>query len=772
LAQKKINLVDSYQISLTDQYPLYEKLYPAKVTGLPGGLPESTLIELYELKSIQEMFEFIPSVGHLDANLDNALETNLDSIIKTDYIQSQDKDNQLLPFIQQNHQASVENFNIQLEYPQPNSQPTDYTISTKSGNEDSYLIDIYGQIKNNQLILSFYHRYYPDINQTRFERLVGSVAIDIENLNQQKMNPALLLSDWTATDTEGLLAAYRLNVNQVFLPLPAEILNQKTYISSYMLHEKEIKVVLLEKQQTNWLDLSLFAPPDPTFCYGLQEEGYSGTTGQAQKNLLEITADNGSYCVKTAVDFIEGKEEEFLQYMEFELTLKGSLEEEKNNYQADKYDPLIKQIIKTEGQQPINAYVCIRDNETKQCANSHRFVRLSDQSQTYRLPAKRLLLNKSQSFLEIESLPFEGLKQTVSIEKVSQEFYKPVSADSINFQPKYPQEKITLTDQLVLSFPQAVSVFSYSRNWLSESFDIRLQTCIKDQTNDRDIKYFGDNFTSLIKGCSGIYYAQPFSYKSSSPYLFIYDYWLGSGQQPWIVLSGANQQIINERLSLYQGYPYIEALRQFQDKELGDNLDKIKNEFQENPKFVNASRLLEPLSTDRDYIENMNFHIFQISYNDGTMAVKAFNVIELPADWYQLKIKPSDSDTQYVLPKQNLTFKQIIPSLWQVEINKDELKSDLTGKSLLRFNQGYDEQWGIYANWGQILTGKTAGKNYKCNGFANCFEIDWQQNQDRNSFYIFYWPELLYAAGWVCTLITSTGLVLIFLIKAKRKLKK
>jgi len=774
LAENKLNLVHSYPIFLTKQYPLYEKLYPVKGTGLPINLPDKSFIELYELRSTQPVFEFIPKVKHLDANLANALATDVDTMINTDYIQTKSNTNQLFPFIQQNHQATVQDSYINIRYPQLNIESADYFIDTTSTDNKSYLIDIYGEVVDEELNLSFYHRYYPDINDQKFERLIDSVSIPLADLEKELMKPVLLLSDWPMHNTDDLLETYRLSVNDVFLPIPADVFNQKTYISSYMLHDEEINVSLLQKKADFSSDLNIPTTTGPSLCYGVELPDYKANIEQINKKTIRITSQNGSYCLVVPFAFMSenGKDDTSKQYVEFELTMNGSIQEEDLVDDNNNKNTFIKEIIKDEILKPVNAYVCIKDKATNKCMNTHRFVRVSENDQTYRVPLAEFLSNNSELFIEIESLPLEQFKQTLLVKNFKQYFYETLSEDIIEFEPQYPQEKINLSKQLNLSFPQAVSNYSYFRNSQSESFDMPLLPCPEDDKHEKIIRSNNGAYFHNIKDCAGMYYAQHFRYKPNNPYLFVFEYWLGSGQLPRIIIGKSGHEYLNERVSLNQGYPDIPNFRQFQDKKLGDTLETVKKRFNTNVSFIDGSRLLKPQYAVITQEEDVAAHILQYTLNDGIMGIDSFNIMELPADWYQLKLTPIQTETQYTIPGKDLSFNKIFPSLWQVNITGDLTQQAYKGKSLLFFNEGYDQQWGIYENWWQMLFGKKVGKTYKCNGFANCFELDWQQNDFTGTFYVFYWPEVLYVVGWGATLSTIGIVILILFKKSRRKLKK
>ena len=98
-------------------------------------------------------------------------------------------------------------------------------------------------------------------------------------------------------------------------------------------------------------------------------------------------------------------------------------------------------------------------------------------------------------------------------------------------------------------------------------------------------------------------------------------------------------------------------------------------------------------------------------------------MIELPTDWYSLRLEPNNNDLTYYLPETSYSEKSILPSLWSVKF-EDILSSDVENKSsMLYFNEGYDKDWGLYDNLLSLILGNPISRSMRCDGYANCFEI-------------------------------------------------
>ena len=222
-------------------------------------------------------------------------------------------------------------------------------------------------------------------------------------------------------------------------------------------------------------------------------------------------------------------------------------------------------------------------------------------------------------------------------------------------------------------------------------------------------------------------------------------------------------QYKDEYLSLYQGYPDVNDFKKFQSPEWsGDpNIESKIN----NLSYQTAYTFIYPNQNIQDRKEK-NFTIHQDSENEAAYLIKSFSVIELPTAWKKLQITPENTELLFDKP-QILETKQLFPSLWKVEIDG----SNLTNNAMLFFNEGYDRQWLVSDSMTNALIGRNISVNHvRCDGFANCFELDKNQfNGGKKAIYVYYVPERLNFAGFLLT-----GLAIIvgwFVLVKKRTLK-
>lgn len=667
----EVKLAGNYSINLQGLYQQYKKLYPVNKTGLSVDLPVSSTIYLYEIVQPRPVFSLASSVLNIDPNLSNLLETQVKSTKDKIIIQDKEISSQLIPFMQQNYTISKDDQMFTLEYKNQNSSPLRYQINTTPSNIDSYLIDLYGNIKDQKLNLSFYHRYYPDINGQRFQQYLGSLSFPISESR--------------------IIDQYRLKLNDVFTSIPSILSSNDNYISSYIVHEKIIKAALLQKSGEEVLNFQSFSKTNPTSCYGPQLEGYEENT-QITNNSLVLQSKKGSICVESAMVFPD-KIENKPQFMEIELTLKSNLTDNT----------------------PMQGYVCVHEGAIPDCLNLHRHLRLFSDTKSYRLPLESYVTSQSGVKMQIGSIPQQNIDQTVEIEKITEHIYEPLQEQEISFEPVFPQETVNISGPLQISFPKAQSLYSYFHNPKTELFDLSQNPCRGDLSNKRTMKYSDDLLYNYMENCD-VFFAQKFNYAFGHSYLFAYEYLLESGQQPNILLGREGDNYLLEKASLYQGYPNLKG------------------------KLTYASRLMEPGAFSDTYSKDMSIHITQDTANTGILAVRSFDIVEYPASWYNLTLTPENTEKIYS-NFATVSYKQLLPSLWKVEINNTD------SKNLFIFNEGYDKQWGIYDNLLGLIFGKSLTKNVRCDGYANCFEIS------SPSFYVLYWPERLYFFGWFLTVL-------------------
>ncbi len=710
-----ITYLGNYPVSLSELYPDYRRLYPVNQTGYPNNLPSETSINLYQIDSTRPPISFASDSKNVDPQLDNLLETNLDFSVGA-VTQDNNSPAEIYPFSRQNHELTKNNDAITLTYENPNKTPLTYKINTTDSN-GPYMVDVYGSVVNNILNLDFYHRYYPDVNGNKFQQFIGTTQFRLPDPVGAPTDSAFIANNWIYNTTNQISPTYRIKLNDVFIPLPVDISENNTYISSYLLDESNIKVSLYEKNSDSFLTNNSLTITNPEECSGPR-----------------------SSCVSGPVVFPNNSNTD---HLEVEVQIKGSIQKEKS---TNNNDSLLKQVLKNEGSAPIHGYICIEQGSIPDCLNLHRNIRVFPNETSYLVPLETAISNQLPASVVVGSVPVENYQQSITVESIRQFYYSKLEDKTIDFNPSFPEQSVTISGPLNISFPRALSNYSFFYKPDFEFFNVSQDKCRGG--GDRTVVYMKDSLFNDAENCDS-YFFQNFQYAYQRPYIFTSDYFLGSGQYPFIVLGKNRDNLFLERMSLYQGYPKLFS-KQFQDLGSFDSYSQVKNRLS-NLQMMTASRLLDPTSITDTYSKNMNIHVFQTTENEGLMALRSFEMIDYPQSWSEMRLSANNVEKNYQsLPTEDVAYQKILPSLWKVNA-----KFSRPGDYLLIFNEGYDEQWRLSGNQ----------KPVKCDGYANCFVVRYDgKSSPQKEFYIFYTPEKLYFLGWVVTLLSLA----VFLTSRKR----
>lgn len=709
-----IQLLNTYTVPVQEILSSYKNLYPVSKTGFPDKTLAQSKIELYEVPDTAPVFGFLSSTRNIDPNIKNLFETEIDNLYGN--IQNTEKPAALYPFQQQNHKLQINDSSIVLKYDLSEKKASNYLIETSDTKNDSYLIDVYGRVEGGNLYLTFYHRYYPDINDSKFARNIGSLRLALPDKVNIAEGQSFFVDNFSQNPDQKILDNYRLRLNEIFVPIPSNLSNQDIYFYSFMSHEKAVKASLLEKTSNKTFNGFTFNESDPTACYGAKMPGYKGDMKVNNRSLL-IEAQNGTYCAKTALVLPEEPAEK-QYYIELDLQMKNNKQDKETTH----------------------AYICMHRGLLPECINTHRHIRIFNASTKYTIPINAMIANMLETNTEIGLVNPTNSKQSLFLENMMQNNYSVIKEEKLGFEPVYPQENIELTSGLQISVPKTLSYYSYLHHPQYEAFAYPQESCRAGKPSTRRLYYFEDTLVNSMEDCS-VYFAQEFQYAFQSPYIFAFEYWLGSGQQPLIVLGKKHEDYLTERIGLYQGYPNIANMKQYQ--------------------VVSSSRLIYPQYVKDQESQIATMHIFQDTANTGLLAIRGFNMMEYPKAWENLAFVPYGATAEYSASSGPIIYKQLLPSLWKVSFQN-------IGKQVLFFNEGYDKQWGLYDSiWG-LLFGKSLTRNNRCYGYANCFEIN---NTEKGSItlYVFYLPERLSAIGWLLSL--SSVLILAVLLR-KRSIDK
>ena len=86
----------------------------------------------------------------------------------------------------------------------------------------------------------------------------------------------------------------------------------------------------------------------------------------------------------------------------------------------------------------------------------------------------------------------------------------------------------------------------------------------------------------------------------------------------------------------------------------------------------------------------------------------------LPNRWYSMSIGEKKNIQEST--EASVQYSRILPSLWKIQMQ---------GNGVFKFNESYDEQWGVYANMKDVILGKEVpSKHTRCDDYFNCFTLE------------------------------------------------
>ena len=466
-------LVKDAGISLRGTYPV----------AFTGG-PQSAKLGLYEVASIVPTVQAVGQAVTIDPGIANSFGLVLDQKDQSIILQDSASPSALVPFRQQSNVVSRNDASFSIQYANPNP-PLSYRVTVPESDVDSYMVDVSGKQKAEHVVLSFNHRYLPDINGKKFSYPVGSITLPLPK----------------GVKTE------RIKLNDVILSLPELGSDAEVLVGTFMLHEKMIRASLFREATAVPFVFSSFVQTQPLSCFGTPSTVFEGD-GQGDGDTLRLTAKSGSSCMRgqfTIPKRLSGTR----MYAEIEAQFAGT--------------------------DAAQAYVCVREGVVEDCLNSHRLLRTNGGTLSSRIALGSLVASGTPYTLEIGVVnPTESV-QTVTVRNALVRSYEGSAEKSLVFVPYKGEETLKISGPFQLAFPKAESAYSYFHDPKTDGFYIPLDACRGERPVLRAIRYEGDTAVSRMTNC-GTHFAQWLRYAPDRPYLFAYEYWLGSGQQPSVVL--------------------------------------------------------------------------------------------------------------------------------------------------------------------------------------------------------------------------------------------
>lgn len=653
-----VSRVGSYSLS-SREYEAYRGMYPVSVVGVPKIVPEEVVIDLYRVKEVKPMVEVVGEARELDNNFENGLETGLMEDLGW-WRQSDEGGATLLPFLNENHGVEIKEHEIDLSY--SGVENNTYRVVADASMLDSFMVEVWGKVVDKKLVVTWYHRYLPNINGEEFRKLAGETIFKKEVIGGQ-----------------------RLKVEGTVLSIPKNIGVEEVKLGTVVVHSQNLTVKLLTGEESIPQAMDKFELTTPPQCYGPEVDDYQGRVEKRGEELV-LASTRGAICVE------QGWEKKRAEYEEI----------------------MVRLVREGDGSQvkvPSWVYVCVSDGG--KCINNWQNLKLLNGENSYVIPVDSVQTG-AEVRLKLGLIPLGNQEEQVGVVALGRKTFLEQEVVEVGLTIDFPEEQIQVaTSELVIGIPKVSGM---------NTDDKEMLTIPTDGCGNKQRRWWTDKglLFSQIEGCT-VFQAKPFRYSSNLAYLMAFNYWLGEGQQPHIVIGYQGDDYLVERVSLNQKYL------------------EVKSGFTESQKPVGASRWLG--SGLRTGLNNQEAfaHIFQDTEGVGRMGVGELGIWEYPKAWERLAIVPVSPPTKYVgrVAKGVVEVRRILPSWWQVEM-------DGSGNRMLAFGQAYDRQWGVYQG------GKRVGTNGRCNGWQNCFKLD--ESSGGGTYQIIYWPELLSLAGWTLTL--------------------
>ena len=733
-----ISEISSIDVDVNDYLKNYEIVFPLNDEDL--NLINKTpiyKISLYQLKDPDHKFKLIESHRFTDPKL-----TAINSDPEIDTLQDQNDSFESNPFKRKDLEFTVSNGKVETNIDNFNFvKDKNYTISTLTKNlrEPQTTIEIYGRVDADNLHIDFYNNLFPDITIEN-QKLSSKVKIKEVSIPLEKINDSLLVTDyldyylanWNKALPYRLISGLRIKIGKDIIPFPLEINTQETYVGTIVLNQGLTNIKILKENSETSVNLDNLQLTDDPNCFSDKLKDYSSVIDNTMG--FRIESKNGSSCFTTAlneyIDSQSGHIEAKLNYQ----SQSSDLDSKYIDFKSQSKPVLSKSIRNFD--KPSYLLVCLKDRNIDDCFNIHQILNLT--SGIVIIPSnKEINAFNPELFFALKNTGYQS--QTLTINSLIIKRFETVIEDNLSVKVEESEFNFIVDkpQRLKLSFNLPSNYYSFYQN-VKDGFNVSNGICA--QPNSYRTFRKTDKLISYFERCDNNFF-QSLDFHSNNSYIWSVDYNLGSGKFPRFNLGDDFNKYSNQILSLNQGYPKIKGFKEFQNPEFFSSYQNTLNQIS-NLSLRSTNIVLTSNQTVDDQ-KKKNFMIAHDSENEGMSVYDNFNVIQIPNTWSDLSIVPEfSSEIRYLLGS-IIEYKKILPSLWN--INFDGYVKD----HILLFNEGYDKQWGLYDNVFDLLIGKQTENHYKCNNYANCFEI----NSNNTQYFVFYSPEKLNVLGWVLTLL-------------------
>lgn len=713
----------------------------SKITG------DTEHLSLYELQDIPDKVSSISEMRVMQEVSEDSL--NRPQYERIEHYGEGKSGGSIIPFARGDGELVGDHSRVQYTVPLEHPMQGKYMLSFAEQTEEQSLIEF--AIRNNgqEYSLVLYKRIAPTVGDADFKMQFEEIILPFEkDIAINKQEPFTYANDWPMQHVDKMTDIYRIRADGTIFPVVIPEAGNEIYLGSFVTESDDFSVELLERTKREQYNLQSFRDIPNSGCYNDTLEKNSADLQLSTPTLLTAKTKNGSLCFWS--EFKDVMTEK-TTHVELEMTIMGASQDLDGLYEYGRDVQTAKPRLKGAVQRfskPNLLNICLRERSLETCLAGAKLF--AQDEKRFRITATRDMAGM------LDPMVFFGVRtsgyQSVELElrDATIDLYEQVARVEVSI-PSAPTQTsfdLAATDELTLSFSRDISPHSYVLDTAYEAPGYFSDLCDRYQTmrrTEQGILTFG-------QGCESTLFVN-MPYSTQNMYLWTVDYFLGSGQYPIMIMGDEHQNYLVERASFYQGYPNIPGFHPFQDPEtIFTSTQWVNTQLQSaNPK--QAIQMIYP-QTDVASNKDHSYYFRQTTENEGLMTVSGMQIVRVPAHWASLRLTPTQGDIiSYKVP-QNLTFSRMLPSLWKFSYEKTE------DPVMIKFSEGYDRQWGIYSSINDVLFGAPVARSTRCDGYANCFVLT-EERLGGNDLFIFYVPERLAVLGWILTLGSVMGALIV-----------
>jgi hypothetical protein len=554
----------------------------------------------------------------------------------------------------------------------------------------------------------------------------------LPSVEPEKQDGLFFASDWHVLPYRDI-NQLRILINNISLPLPYNLTNQPTYVTTINTDEPELHISLLAPKSTAPLKLNNTTYTNNPNCLEDKTENYHNTLTVSDHQIIIATTD-GSTCVYNNINNLSNRN----PYNELTISFNGTV-----NNQSYTNLPKTSSLLQQELYKQISSFdtanyfsICLSEKDKSKCLNNHHTFAWSQQSKTITIP----FIHSSTTAAVVITIPTLGNQSvTATLSDLSLVSYQEIAPTKKINAPTLP-----ISTNISTAVPDSLSVDSYYFNPSLDALRLFTKSCPKPNTARSSAKY---NNTTLLynHNCNnGAYYLA--SYSPNKTYLWKIQYNLLSGKYPHMRMNGI-YSYLDQFASYKQGYPSIPEFKQLQVADTPWISPNTYIQSKLNSIVFKTSELLIPPQPDTQDIDNRTLMIEQDDPNTGLAAISSFSVTEVPNGWITSEIKPV-LDTN-----QNETEVELNPSMWKINVLAHS--SDTISATL---SQGFDQGWELYSSspiQAFLGIGKVAA-NHQIS--SDTYTNEWTfKGENTTTYFAFYAPTRLAVLGLLVTIGSIMG---------------